>query len=381
MVVAALITAGTATATLRPQTTHGAVVVHIRGGESDHDDDDDESDCDESENSDDGESSASSAVLEQVLDVTKTKVLPLVRTASTQAYRILSRFVWSCYKAGQRASRAAMDSDEVDDDEEEEDEFEITMADQALKLATKIAKTIRRMVVAALDFSQDDSVAVNDDDDDDDDDEEVIEEVVVETKVKAKATAKVMKEDEEIVDETKEDVDTADAEASIETETTAITTETLAAATASNDFGTFLAESYNAKDGRTAGDLVVMGGSFKEAMEEARKQARMLLIYIPAEKPKGGRKFFFGGNNKSDDDSASKDQAVIESLLSAKVVKAANKKARKKGLDTGSFAVWGAKAGSSEANSVIKQLKLQPSKGEKRPTLCAIYPSYVSVSF
>ncbi|KAL3903313.1 MAG: hypothetical protein SGILL_010492, partial [Bacillariaceae sp.] len=106
--------------------------------------------------------------------------------------------------------------------------------------------------------------------------------------------------------------------------------------------------------------------------------ARMLLVFIPAEKPKGGRKFFFGGGNKNDDDSSTKDQAVIESLLSAKVVKAANKQARKKGLETGSFAIWGAKAGSGEANSVIKQLKLQPSKGDKRPTLCAVFPSYVS---
>ena len=94
----------------------------------------------------------------------------------------------------------------------------------------------------------------------------------------------------------------------------------------------------------------------------------MLVVFLPSSKP--GKKA-----------KAAKDDVAIESMLSEKVVEAANKKARKSG-ETGSFLFWGAKSGSSEATSAAKRLKakLTSSKGDKRPVLMVVYPAMVRKS-
>ena len=123
-----------------------------------------------------------------------------------------------------------------------------------------------------------------------------------------------------------------------------------------------------------------MGGSLQDALQTARQQARMLVLFIPSERPKGESWSFFGGKKKQES-GGNNDQIAIESLISAEVGKASNKKACKTGgEDFGSFTLWGCKAGSSEATSTIKRLKLKTTstKGGKRPILCVVYPAAVS---
>jgi hypothetical protein len=361
-------------------------LLELRGGQDDEEVSDEEEDSDDDD--DDDEVAASSggmdyaAMVEQVVDVTKTKVIPVVVAASKKTYKLLNKVTLSTYHALQRAVRAAWEGEaEEEEDEEDDEDREVTMADQALKLATKIVKTIKRMVVAALDFpesTEEEVVDKEEEDDEDDEEDGNVDTLVKETKKKVKKTTSV-------VEEKVENAKDVDSETPAEESTSEPTqlddtrpeTESLA-----SDFGASLAEMYGVNDGRgaSASHLVIMGGSFKDALEEAKKQARLLLVLIPADRPNGGRRFLFGGK-KQETDGPSKDKVAIESLLSSKVVKAANKKARKKGSDAGSFAVWAAKAGSSEANKVIKLLNVQTSnKGDNVPILAAVYPAYVSVS-
>ncbi|KAG7374383.1 UBX domain containing protein [Nitzschia inconspicua] len=386
----------TAATTTKISSSHNGItqsvvpsILKLRGG-ADNDEEDEESDDDDDDEETASSSSSSTnnqgmdyaAMVEQVVTVTKTKVVPVVVAASQKAYNILSKATLSTYHALQRAVRAAMEGvDEVQEENEDDEDLEVTMADQALKLATKIIKTVQRMVVAALDFPKTTEDAVDEDDDDDDDDDDEsgeIDTLVVETKKKGKKIKVVEEETTEDAEEM-QDEDESEKPSGTETEEaptklddTRPETESLA-----KDFGVSLAEMYNVLDGRTAkATVTVMGGSFKDALAEAKQQARLLLVFIPAERPNGGRRFLFGGKKK-EEDGPSKDKIAIENLLSPKVAKAANKKARKKGSDAGSFALWSAKAGSSEANFAIKQLKVDTTnKGENVPILAAVYPAY-----
>ena len=134
-----------------------------------------------------------------------------------------------------------------------------------------------------------------------------------------------------------------------------------------SDFGTYLSTTYNVEDNR--GDkngVQILGGSLNDALEVARSQARLLIVMIPSSRP-----------NKKQRDTL--DHQAIESLLSKEVSKASNKRARKKGLTTGSFTFWSAKFGSSEATTAVKRLKAQATntKGGKRPFLLVVYPDEV----
>ncbi|KAG7349429.1 UBX domain containing protein [Nitzschia inconspicua] len=362
-------------------------ILKLRGGDDNDDDEEEESDDDEDASSSSGSSTNNqgmdyAAMVEQVVTVTKTKVIPVVVAASQKTYNILSKATLSTYHALQRAVRAAMEGvDDVEEENEDDEDLEVTMADQALKLATKIIKTVQRMVVAALDFPKTTEDVIDEDDDDDDDDESgEVDTLVVETKKKGK---KIKVVEEETTEDAEEMQDEEESEKPSGAETVEAPTklddtrpemESLV-----NDFGASLAEMYNVLDGRTAkATVTVMGGSFKDALAEAKQQARILLVFIPAERPNGGRRFLFGGKKK-EEDGPSKDKIAIENLLSPKVAKAANKQARKKGSDAGSFALWSAKAGSSEANFAIKQLQVDTTnKGDNVPILAAVYPAYVS---
>ena len=111
----------------------------------------------------------------------------------------------------------------------------------------------------------------------------------------------------------------------------------------------------------------MLGGTLSDALRVARSQARLLVILIPSGRP----------NKKQP-----ADQKAIESILSYDVSQASNKRARKSGeTATGSFLCWGAKAGSPEATTAIKRIKVNPtapmSKGGKPPTLVVVYPDLV----
>ncbi|CAB9514384.1 UBX domain-containing protein [Seminavis robusta] len=142
-------------------------------------------------------------------------------------------------------------------------------------------------------------------------------------------------------------------------ETVRTTTEpaaTSSTTTPTSDFGTYLAQTYGVADGRTGDDNPVLGGSLNDALKVARANARLLLVLIPNK-----------GKN---------DKKAVEGFLSSQVATMAKKKARKKG-ETGSFLLWGAKAGSSEATQAMKRFKVKPknSKGEKIPILLVAYPA------
>lgn len=134
------------------------------------------------------------------------------------------------------------------------------------------------------------------------------------------------------------------------------------------DFGPILSKAYGVIDNRGEDGPAILGGSLTGALEIAKSQARMLVIFLPVRKPFKGKK--------------SKDNIAIESILSFEVAQAANKRASKKGGETGSFLFWAANAGSPESAAAMKRLKgkLTSQKGDKRPVLAVAFPLLVSLS-
>jgi len=128
------------------------------------------------------------------------------------------------------------------------------------------------------------------------------------------------------------------------------------------DFGSVLSNAYRVDDNRGEDGPVMLGGTLTSALDIARSQARMLVIFLPVRKPSKGKK--------------TKDSVAIESILSSEVAQAANKRASRKGRETGSFLFWAANAGSSDSIAAMKRLKgkLTSQKGEKRPVLAVVYP-------
>lgn len=133
------------------------------------------------------------------------------------------------------------------------------------------------------------------------------------------------------------------------------------------DFGSYLSQTYSVEATRTKLDKVppVLSGSLSEALAMARSQARLLVVFIPSSKPDG----------KHD---TSADEDAIKGFLSLEVATVAERKARKK-EETGSYVLWSAKPGSSEAVATSKRLKAATtnSKGQKRPVLLVAYPQLV----
>jgi len=129
-----------------------------------------------------------------------------------------------------------------------------------------------------------------------------------------------------------------------------------------SDFGQFLSKQYDVTDAREEYSPLILGCPLADALREARTKARLLVAFIPASGPAKNKK--------------SPDHLAVRSLLSAEVSKAADKRSRKS-AETGSFVLWGAKAGSPEAIAAMKRLKAKQPKGEKRPTLLVAYPAQV----
>lgn len=132
-----------------------------------------------------------------------------------------------------------------------------------------------------------------------------------------------------------------------------------------SDFGSFLAKSYNLSVDRGKKPTPVLGGTIGNALRDSRSKARLLVVFVPSERPGRGKK-------------NTPDHEAIRSLLSPEVSEVAEKRARKK-QDTGSFVLWGAKASSPEGITAIKRLKAkQPSNSrDHRPILLVAYPAQV----
>eukprot|EP00429_Kryptoperidinium_foliaceum_P004954 CAMPEP_0176019992 /NCGR_PEP_ID=MMETSP0120_2-20121206/9673_1 /TAXON_ID=160619 /ORGANISM="Kryptoperidinium foliaceum, Strain CCMP 1326" /LENGTH=581 /DNA_ID=CAMNT_0017353079 /DNA_START=65 /DNA_END=1810 /DNA_ORIENTATION=+ len=312
--------------------------LEIRGGS------DEEESEEEDESDDDAEAEGGvdlSAVIDKAASVTQSTIVPATKKAALTVYKWTKKLTLTSYGMMQRAIQAAMEADdtEVDGDDEEEE----------ASVVQKIVSTVQRMIKAAFTFpeTEDDEEEGEVSDDGSDFEEEEAVEANVEDEVEA---------EEAVVEKPKKEKKTKEKKKKQEKDVP----------TKPTDFGTYLATQYGVDDSRTAEapGSTVLGGSLATAMQEARAQARLLVVFIPSEKPKKGKE--------------SKEAIAIESILSAEVGEAANEKARN-GEDTGSFLFWSAKVGSSEATTAMKRLKAKPksSKGGKCPVLMVVYPAMV----
>ena len=331
------------------------------GGSDDGDDDDDEEEEDmdeyddeeydgEDEEAEEGEGDSESdsegedSDDEDVsLSVSTDDIVGTVTSITKKVVVLVGKVTISTVKAIKRGIQAGLEGGDEDDDEND---------DTPTPIPIKVIRTLKRMIKAAFTFPS------SEEDDD----------IVHVEKISVKeTTAKKGKS----------------AKSSSSKESSKVESETIAnlptAASSSPDFGTFLAKTYGISDERGGDAVSMIGGNLPNALKVARSQARMLVVFIPAARPskKKGKK--------------SKDEIAIESVLSSEVAKSANKRAiRKKkgggsggeGSTTGSFLLWGAKAGSSEATTAIKRLKVQTTStsGDKRPILAVVYPGQVSDS-
>ena len=355
-------------------------LMKLRGG-----DEEDETDYDEESDSEDDDDDEDSDMYQKVLDVTKTKIVPVVMTYSKKAAITIKKASITFYYAMQRAISAGLevvenDEEEEDDDDEDEEEEEgdvyEVIAKKLIKFCTKSMKKIQRMVKAAMTIPEDEGSYEDNDGEDDDKNYEGND---FDAEENDDVTATESKDKEEEDDSS--DMTTSTSISSLDVKETSVEVESDEETTITNkiaDFGSYLAENYSVEDKRTTdddNDITILGGSLSDACKIAREQARMLIVFIPSEKPKS--ESWFGGVGGGKQTNAN-DQIAIESLLSDDVMKAANKKARKKGeAGLGSFAIWGSKTGSSEATSAIKRLKIKATAttGEKRPILCVVYPA------
>ena len=137
------------------------------------------------------------------------------------------------------------------------------------------------------------------------------------------------------------------------------------------DFESYLSEAYvpKADDENQSGTKpppwFFIDFSLTEALQIARREARLLMVFIPAATPM---------NNP-------KDVIAEESLMSLPVRAAATRKVKTKlagDQPTLSYFVWATTGGSSEAMQAIKRLKVILKKGkDKRPVLVVVYPALV----
>jgi len=347
-------------------------VMKLRGGEDDEEVEEEEEDEAEEDSDDDEETAVSApgagfdyvAVMEQVVDVTKTKVVPVVVGYSKKGFAVAKKTSVMIYGALYRAVQAGLEgeepeeTDESDEDIDSDDEGDVpTVTDKILAMTKKAVRTVQRMVKAAITIPEEDESG--------DDEESEVEESPEE------------EEDDSVPSETTQDE--PEEEKVPEPETAQVGNDVDVA----DDFGSYLSTAYEVDDLRDSGKAkgtMIMDGSLQDALQKAREQARMLLVFIPSEKPKSeqGGLSFFGGGKKGSTESEENTLVAIKSLLSKEVAKASNRKARKKQTeDSGSFAIWASKAGSSEAAAAIKRLKVKETsaKGEKRPVLCVVYPA------
>lgn len=271
------------------------------------------------------------------------------------------------------------EGDEYDADEDEEDEYDdddsddasveiSTGSDTVFKLFKGVVKLAGKLTVSTLKVtSRVVLAAFESGDDGEEEDTSVATSIVKSLKRMWKAAwnPDAASADTGKEDRVAEDEDDASEEATKKRPKKKEKTETRVER--KPDFGRFLSSSYGIEGTRDDLDSVplVLGGTISDALREARSQARLLVVLIPSSRP--GK----GGKN-------SVDEEAIRGFLSAEVSSVAEKRARKSG-DTGSYVLWGAKAGSAEAVAAIKRLKAKQtnSKGQKRPVLLVAYPSQV----
>jgi len=275
-------------------------------------------------------------VLESAAEYTQTTVIPVTKKAFAVLVKLGSKVTSVTVQALKRAAEAAMEDGKTDGEDgvDKDDEDEDGVAGD-VSVIQKFVSVVKRMVVAAF--------TVPDGEDGETNSSILVGEVALKTKKKIK---------EEKVKSTK----------------------TL-------DFGSYLAASYNVPDTRMdeATGVSIIGGSLTSALNEARAQARLLVVFIPVEKYKKGKE--------------SREADVTTSLLSIQVGEASNAPSSprppQQGTttmttsakdETGSFLVWSAKVGSSEATQALKRLKakIKTTKGSKCPILMVVYPAMVS---
>jgi len=149
----------------------------------------------------------------------------------------------------------------------------------------------------------------------------------------------------------------------------ATTTTSTAPSFSMTDFGSYLSSAYQVEDGRkkATAQSLILGGSLSDALQRARSSARLLVVFIPSNKP------------SAKSAAAVVDRKVIQAFLSSNVQQIAQKKARKSS-ETASYLFWSAKVGSIEAMTAMKRLKVKDrnAKGQKRPILLVAYPAQVT---
>jgi hypothetical protein len=303
------------------EVVEGETVQEEEGGEEGDDDVENE---EEEEEDEEGLGSLDvSEVIEKALSVS-TRVLKVVGKITLQVIQTTSQAV-------QRAIQAGMSGDEEEEEVAGDEEEEVT-------IVVKIMRIAKRMIRAAL--------TPPPTSDEDGDDEGTNDE-----------------SDDTPVTKSTED----DGEENKGTDTSS---------DRGSDLGSFLSKVYGVTDDRDDSGPLVLGGTLTEALEVARSQARLLVVFLPSAKPPSSK--------KQQSSTQSADQEALTSILSQPVSQAAQKKARKSGTTTGSFVVWGAKFGSSEATMAIKRLKVKATiaagskKGSgKPPMLLVVYPNLV----
>jgi hypothetical protein len=283
--------------------------MKIRGGAADNrdDDDDDEEEEEEDVGEDEDEEADSDDIAVEVGLEASSSVMKTLSDISKRTLVLLGQATIVTTKAASRAVLAAFQSDETQEDEEEEPP----------SLSIRVVRTLQRMWDAAMNPSE----------------EEIESELAVMVKSKSH------KIEPELISEAKKQ--------------------------SLSDFGSFLAKSYGLVVDRAEEPTPMLGGTIGDALRDSRSKARLLVVFVPSERPGRGKK-------------NTPDHEAIRSLLSPEVSEVAEKQSRKK-MESGSFVLWGAKASSPEAITAIKRLKAkQPSnKKDKRPMLLVVYPAQV----
>lgn len=298
------------------------VIVDLRGGSdtdtSEYDDElYDASDASESDDSlnDDGYSILPTNFLNDQTAGTLLK-------ASKQTICFIGKIAMKTISAASRAAVAIFNSEEnlaAEEDEEEPD------------LLTKFGRVLKRMIQAAFQPAKQ-SVA--------------------------NPALSLLSDDEEGLELSREEVQSKQSTKSKQTRTKA--DKPLP------DMGSYFAKMYGVeatRNEKSENCLPLMGGAIVDALRIARSKARLLVVIVPA---------FHPGKAHAHDIEA------IKGVLSSEVATVAERKARKSG-QTGSYVIWGAKAGSSEAVTAMKRVKASQlnSKGQKRPALLVVYPAQI----
>ncbi|GKY93113.1 hypothetical protein MPSEU_000279500 [Mayamaea pseudoterrestris] len=294
-------------------------LLHVRGGSGD------EADASESDDESESDSDNDDSFLPERLFSEQTTSTLLSAGKTTVSF--VGKLLMSTISAASRAVAAAFQTDQ-----------DFAGEDKEMSLMTKMTRVVRRMVHAAF-HSGDES---------------------------SKAGAMPVREASGNKEVVGQDVP---ARNEWSKPSTPSRDDLSQAKTQMLDFGNYLSKAYGVEATRTNiadSDQVmpVLGGTITDALRIARSKARLLVVMIPSSKP--GSK------------AHAPDVEAIKSLLSAAVATVAERKARKSG-QTGSYVIWGAKAGSAEAVAALKRIKATSnnSKGQKRPILAVVYPAQI----